>query len=738
MANLESTQLKDGFQTLVSIGTTTVGGHPSNPATGSLTNGKGTALTQVTLGLGSASTPSYSFTGDENTGLFASGADAIGLVTGGTSRLAIDSSGNVEIGANVGIGGTATKKLDIHHADTDGLRFTTADGAETFIDFGDASDNDIGGIIYDHNDNHMRLRTNNAERIRMFSDGDISFMSVSQNRDFYWEAGTSRLGLGTDSPSGLLHVKGDSNSNGGELFLQVNNNNTTDNIGAINFGNNADTTLSKILSGTSGNNTSSYLTFSTSATGTQSEAMRIDKDGNVGIGTTSNTTFALEVVGNATDGILAVKNGTNDANTFRSSNSGGTRTFDIGNNSSGHGIVNIRNSSGTVNTQLLGSGTSYFNGGSVAIGATSASQKLEVHDASSTTTANDGGVGIVIKNTNGTDNNQASLAFQNSNGTKSASITCTFEDQSSNQGVLSFGTGPGGGAFAEHMRIDSSGNVGIGTNNPSSILHLEDASSPKLIIKDTTNNCQYITYAQNSNAHLGTSSNHDLFIDTNNTKRIEVHNNGNISFFEDTGSTETLGWSASNERLSLSGSDYQFELKQGSNQPFFLRAVSDGSFRIHLNGTGDIFSVSSAGASSFAGSLTKGSGSFKIDHPLESKKDTHHLVHSFVESPQANNIYRGSVALSDGQATVNLDEVSTMTEGTFVALNTSIHVYTSNESDWDAVKGSVSGNILTIECQNAESNAMVNWLVIGERQDQHMIDTEWTDEYGKVIVEPLK
>jgi hypothetical protein len=738
MANLQSTQLKDGFQTLVSIGTSDSTNHPSDPLLGALTNGKGNALTQITLGLGSVGAPSYSFTGDTNTGLFASGADAIGLVTGGTSRLAIDSSGNVEIGANVGIGGTATKKLDIHHADTDGLRFTTADGAETFIDFGDASDNDIGGIIYDHNDNHMRLRTNNAERIRMFSDGDISFMSVSQNRDFYWEAGTSRLGLGTDSPSGLLHVKGDSNSNGGELFLQVNNNNTTDNIGAINFGNNADTTLSKILSGTSGNNTSSYLTFSTSATGTQSEAMRIDKDGNVGIGTTSNTTFALEVVGNATDGILAVKNGTNDANTFRSSNSGGTRTFDIGNNSSGHGIVNIRNSSGTVNTQLLGSGTSYFNGGSVAIGATSASQKLEVHDASSTTTANDGGVGIVIKNTNGTDNNQASLAFQNSNGTKSASITCTFEDQSSNQGVLSFGTGPGGGAFAEHMRIDSSGNVGIGTNNPSSILHLEDASSPKLIIKDTTNNCQYITYAQNSNAHLGTSSNHDLFIDTNNTKRIEVHNNGNISFFEDTGSTETLGWSASNERLSLSGSDYQFELKQGSNQPFFLRAVSDGSFRIHLNGTGDIFSVSSAGASSFAGSLTKGSGSFKIDHPLESKKDTHHLVHSFVESPQANNIYRGSVALSDGQATVNLDEVSTMTEGTFVALNTSIHVYTSNESDWDAVKGSVSGNILTIECQNAESNAMVNWLVIGERQDQHMIDTEWTDEYGKVIVEPLK
>jgi hypothetical protein len=29
-------------------------------------------------------------------------------------------------------------------------------------------------------------------------------------------------------------------------------------------------------------------------------------------------------------------------------------------------------------------------------------------------------------------------------------------------------------------------------------------------------------------------------------------------------------------------------------------------------------------------------------------------------------------------------------------------------------------------------------MVIGERKDQHMLDTEWTDENGKVIVEPDK
>jgi hypothetical protein len=138
------------------------------------------------------------------------------------------------------------------------------------------------------------------------------------------------------------------------------------------------------------------------------------------------------------------------------------------------------------------------------------------------------------------------------------------------------------------------------------------------------------------------------------------------------------------------------------------------------------------------GSLSKGSGSFKIDHPLPSKKDTHHLIHSFIEGPQADNIYRGKVDLVAGSATANIDTVAGMTEGTFVALNREVQCFTTNESNWDAVKGSVSGNILTIESENSESTATISWLVIGERKDQHMYDTDWTDENGKVIVEPIK
>ena len=79
-----------------------------------------------------------------------------------------------------------------------------------------------------------------------------------------------------------------------------------------------------------------------------------------------------------------------------------------------------------------------------------------------------------------------------------------------------------------------------------------------------------------------------------------------------------------------------------------------------------------------------------------------------------------------------------MSEGTFVLLNREIQVFTSNETGWTAVKGSVTGNTLTITAQDNTCTDTISWMVIGERKDQHMIDTDWTDENGKVIVEPLK
>jgi hypothetical protein len=53
-------------------------------------------------------------------------------------------------------------------------------------------------------------------------------------------------------------------------------------------------------------------------------------------------------------------------------------------------------------------------------------------------------------------------------------------------GYITFRTRPAGGAITDRLRIDSTGNVGIGTTAPSSKLHVEDATSPTLTIKNTS------------------------------------------------------------------------------------------------------------------------------------------------------------------------------------------------------------------------------------------------------------
>jgi hypothetical protein len=96
------------------------------------------------------------------------------------------------------------------------------------------------------------------------------------------------------------------------------------------------------------------------------------------------------------------------------------------------------------------------------------------------------------------------------------------------------------------------------------------------------------------------------------------------------------------------------------------------------------------------------------------------------------------VQLVDGQAVVNLDEAGRMTPGTFEALNTNVQCFTTNESGWSAVRGKIEGVLLSIESQDSDCTDVISWIVIGERQDSHMLETEWTDENGRVITEPEK
>src|SRR4029434_2465726 len=56
-----------------------------------------------------------------------------------------------------------------------------------------------------------------------------------------------------------------------------------------------------------------------------------------------------------------------------------------------------------------------------------------------------------------------------------------------------------------------------------------------------------------------------------------------------------------------------------------------------------------------SGNLSKGGGSFKIDHPLD--PENKYLYHSFVESPDMKNIYDGNVTTDEnGEAAVQLPD----------------------------------------------------------------------------------
>jgi hypothetical protein len=137
------------------------------------------------------------------------------------------------------------------------------------------------------------------------------------------------------------------------------------------------------------------------------------------------------------------------------------------------------------------------------------------------------------------------------------------------------------------------------------------------------------------------------------------------------------------------------------------------------------------------GALSKGSGTFDIEHPLDSNR---RLVHSFIEGPRIDNLYRGTTQLVEGKAFINLDKdcvASTecaMTEGTFEALNTNPQWFLENLTGWEPVKGVLVGNKLTIISQH-KCNDTIAWLVIAERKDPFIKNWERTNQNGSLITE---
>jgi len=146
-----------------------------------------------------------------------------------------------------------------------------------------------------------------------------------------------------------------------------------------------------------------------------------------------------------------------------------------------------------------------------------------------------------------------------------------------------------------------------------------------------------------------------------------------------------------------------------------------------------VYGYAADGASNFAGyfsgdvyvsgTLSKGGGSFKIDHPLDPANK--YLYHSFVESPDMMNVYNGNIKTDGaGNATINLPDW-------FEALNKDFRYQLTVIGDFAQaiVSQEVQNNQFSIRTD--KPNVKVSWQVTGIRKDAFA-------EKNRIPVEVLK
>ena len=368
--------------------------------------------------------------------------------------------------------------------------------------------------------------------------------------------------------------------------------------------------------------------------------------------------------------------------------------------------IKARNANGLKLHDDGGNGLFIEDGGNVGIGNTSPGEKLDVTGNATISgklgigkVATDtsildmerseplgGGLSIRVKNTNtNTANNarsHASLVLLGNNGAVQAQYFAdgfggTVYLRSYTNHPISIGTNA-----TERLRIENDGkvkivdNLGIGMS-PSeyAALDMEKAvtagSGAQINLKNTASGNSYSVlnlhgnnggilgqfFAGGGNATLRTFTNHGLIFGTNQSERMRITNGGNVGI--------------------------------GTTSP---------SQKLHVNGNAIV-----------SGSLSKGSGSFDIPHPIPSKKKTHRLRHYFVETPSAGgNIYKYKIECTAGENLLKLPLY-------YDYLNKDSLVWVSPFRHYGRAYGEVMGNFVKIVTDTAGE---YNVLVFGDRKDE--------------------
>ena len=524
----------------VGIGTTSPEGMLTIGTTNPTINLGNTGVSATDALIGRAAANDYHVTGSaagdltirpEATKKIVFGTTSTAAATG-VARMTIDASGNVGIGTT-----SPATALQVNGT----ARATRLNSTGGVVDF----DAETGN-------NFIQIASN---IVSIANGGNVS-MTITA---------TGNVGIGTTAPGAKLDIGGNATGSVQTIFGRGNDdsnftvrytngsagtNNTVQGTIGLDYasGTWADMAAIKFIR----DSTAGILAFYTSTSATSgTERMRITSAGNVGIGTTSPTGKLDIRSGGLDTNPLTIYGTTNGAKMFdfRDDNAGGTAA-----------MFRMYNSSGTETVRLFpGTTTSHHSWilptGNFGIGTASPSEKLFVNVGAgalmnSTITYGTNTKGIVINQDDG-GSYGAGLWFRQSGLTAGiGSVRVNSGDWATD---LRFYTHPSAivnqNELYERMRINSEGNVGIGTTSPSALLHVSQASANTVVrIGNNTTYDQFVYFNGNNDWSLGMDySNSNAFVLSNASSigtndRVVVTTGGNVG----------IGTTSPQSRLDLS------------------------------------------------------------------------------------------------------------------------------------------------------------------------------------------